>query len=226
MTRFRVVALAVIGAGSIIASSSLAQSVAGSASAGAGARVSGGFGASGGFRGGFGRGSSGGFGNGIVRDFGAGFRGGYGGGFGDSRGFGYGARTGFGYDFPRRGGRGSDRPWRGRSGWNGDGGGHGDDEGGAYNYGGAYVERLEPGYGDTRDSDFFAPYSGPRVRAGRGRVAYGYDRGYPYDHFDNPGADRRVAQSRTASIASPRCDIVHTWDSNLKQQVPIRVCRQ
>lgn len=84
---------------------------------------------------------------------------------------------------------------------------------GGLGYGGDY-------YGGARDSHFFAPYSEAGTRAGNGRVAYDYDRAYPYDHYrgdEGAGPERR---------APPRCTTEWGWDSAEGRDVPIRVCRQ
>lgn len=80
------------------------------------------------------------------------------------------------------------------------------------------------GYGGdfffSRDSDFFAPWSGPRTEPAYGRVAYDYDRGYPYDHYDDGdrGGERYAPP--------PRCDTEWAWDARERRDVPIRVCRR
>ncbi|MGS1015448.1 hypothetical protein [Allosphingosinicella humi] len=74
-------------------------------------------------------------------------------------------------------------------------------------------------YGGARDSDFFAPYSEAGTITDNGRVAYDYDRAYPYDHYrgeEGVDAERR---------APPRCTIEWGWDSAEDRDVPIRVCR-
>src|SRR3546814_11839789 len=77
-------------------------------------------------------------------------------------------------------------------------------------------------YGGYRDSDFFAPYSGPRAANGNGRVAYDYDRGYPSDHYRGDGGGERSGYA----ARQPRCPIEWGWDSGDSRDGPLRVCRR
>ena len=78
--------------------------------------------------------------------------------------------------------------------------------------GGAYVPDRRSGFFDAR--------SGPRTWSVRGRVAYDYDRGYPYDHYDGQYAD----DARAAP--PPRCETQFGWDARERRDVPVRICRR
>lgn len=71
----------------------------------------------------------------------------------------------------------------------------------------------------ARDSGFFAPSSETGTMTRNGRVAYDYDRAYPYDHYRGDAAAQ--PEARTA----PRCITEMGWDSAEGRDVAIRVCR-
>lgn len=74
-------------------------------------------------------------------------------------------------------------------------------------------------YGGARDSDFFAPSSETGTMTRNGRVAYDYDRAYPYDHYRGDAAAQPEART------PPRCTTEMGWDSAEGRDVAIRVCR-
>jgi hypothetical protein len=84
---------------------------------------------------------------------------------------------------------------------------------GYYGYGGvgALIDNRESGFFDGAGD----------VEAVNGSARYDYDRGYPYDHFN----ERRGAAMERRSERATRCDTVIAWDGGERREVPVRVCR-
>ena len=79
------------------------------------------------------------------------------------------------------------------------------------------------GFGVELDPDlgYFAT-GGEAPAVANGRVAYDYDRGYPYDYYR--GGPAGHGGYETAS-REPYCETEWTKDRRSGQQVPVRVCR-
>lgn len=90
-------------------------------------------------------------------------------------------------------------------------------QGGFYLPGGGYVYD-DPGFGPDRG---YFSQNGERPLKSGGQAYFDYDRGYPYEHYNEPrhDEDRRLAR------AEPSCEMAWTRDLSNGDLVPVRVCR-